>query len=99
MTSLQCFSFIILISLVYTQEIVYDKLLDLCYWPKPSRAPTRCEDVIEIKVEKRLYDNTVPYWCIALDNRDGKYRTMTITYDGEKSTRDQDNVIDLFSDS
>lgn len=79
-------------SCILSQEIVYDKFIDLCYGSRPSRPQTRCEGVAEIKVEKRLYDDTVPYWCISLDNRNGQYRTMTIEYNGLRTSRAQDNV-------
>lgn len=96
MWQLWTFVFLTSLSCILSQEIVYDKFIDLCYGSRPQRPQTRCEGVPEIKVEKRLYGDTIPYWCIALDNRNGQYRTMTIEYNGHQASRAQDNVcIDL----
>lgn len=71
------------------QTIVYEDILDLCYWQDKSiyKSSKKCEKINDLIVEKRINGETRPYWCIVINNRRRTYRQIEIQFNGTQNSR------------
>lgn len=81
-----------ILSCPFCQFIVWDDYIDLCgKMPSsstPQRPALRCEKANIVMVEKQLYRDEEPYWCIKINNTQGHTHTaLQIQLNGDEIYR------------
>lgn len=91
LTIFACYSIIA----IKSQSIVWESLIDLCYWQEKSiyKPAKKCEGNSDIIVERRINAGIRPYWCIVVNNRKRIYRNLLIQFNGTAQYRTADYYV------